>query len=188
MLISRRRLPHWVPDGKIVFVTWRLAGSPPPPVPEILTAENTGRVPGPPKRLSGPVWLQDGRVAKLVAEAVVYGSEEKGFYDLYAWVIMSNHVHMIIEPRAPMPAIMRWLKGRTAVRVNRILGRTGEAFWRDESYDHWVRSPRELLELVGYVEGNPVKAGLVETEEDWPWSSARKRADDASRSSAPRFG
>ena len=78
-----------------------------------------------------------------------------------------------------MPAIMRWLKGRTSRIANRVLGLSGDAFWQDESYDHWIRSPRELADVIRYVEGNPVNAGLVSTEEQWPWSSARFRVDDA---------
>ena len=66
-------------------------------------------------------------------------------------------------------------------------------FWQDESYDHWVRTTKELNELIRYVENNPVQAGLVAEEAQWPWSSARMRADDTLpeaddelRSSAPR--
>jgi hypothetical protein len=43
-----------------------------------------------------------------------------------------------------MRAITRWVKGCTARRANLLLGRTGRAFWQDESYDHWVRKPEEL--------------------------------------------
>jgi REP element-mobilizing transposase RayT len=71
-----------------------------------------------------------------------------------------------------MPAIMRWLKGRTSRVANHVLGRTGTAFWQNESFDHWVRSGEELQGLIAYVENNPVKAGLVETKEQWRWSSA----------------
>ena len=70
--------------------------------------------------------------------------------------------------------------------ANRILERTGMPFWQDESYDHWIRSGRELEEIITYVECNPVKAGLVAADEQWPWSSARLKADDTIRSSAPR--
>ena len=46
--------------------------------------------------------------------------------------------------------------------ANQILGRTGKPFRQDESFDHWVRSGEQLQELIAYVEGNPVKASLVE--------------------------
>jgi REP element-mobilizing transposase RayT len=99
---------------------------------------------------------------------------------------MPNHIHIVIEPKAALPNIMRWLKGRTGRVANQILSRTGMPFWQDESYDHWIRSGKELEETIVYVESNPVKAGLVDVEERWPWSSARFRADDINRSSAPR--
>jgi REP element-mobilizing transposase RayT len=85
---------------------------------------------------------------------------------------MPNHVHILCQARAEMSTIMRWLKGRTSRVANRILGRTGSAFWQDEFFDHWVRSAEELQELIEYVENNPVKAGLVEAKEQWQWSSA----------------
>jgi len=185
MLFYRRHLPHWFPDRSIIFVTWRLAGSAPPSTPEILTAENTGRIPfcvrdqQLDRCSSGPFWLRDARIAKIVQDAIEYGATVRHSYDLYAWAIMPNHVHAVWEPHIPMPAIMRWLKGRTSRIANRVLRREGRAFWQDESYDHWIRSARELEEIISYVEGNPVNAGLVSAEEQWPWSSARFRADAA---------
>jgi len=176
----------------VIFVTWRLAGSSAPSRPEILTAENTGRTPFIRRNKfaecspTGPLWLRDPRIASKVEEALQYGEAVRGFYSLYAWVIMPNHVHVVFEPKAALPAIMRWLKGRTSRIANRILERTGMPFWQDESYDHWIRSGRELQEVITYVEGNPVKAGLVDVREQWPWSSARLKADDTIRSSAPR--
>lgn len=122
----------------------------------------------------GPVWLQDPRVASMLAGALQYGETARQFYKLHAWVIMPNHVHVVLEPRVAMPGSMRWLKGRTGRMANRILGRTGMPFWQEESFDHWVRSPEELQELIDYVERNPVKAGLVEAKQQWAWSSARR--------------
>jgi len=64
------------------------------------------------------------------------------------------------------------LKGYTARQANRMLGRTGEAFWQPESYDHWVRSEQEWGRIVRYIENNPVGAGLASRPEAYPWSSA----------------
>jgi len=108
----------------------------------------------------------------VVVNALLYGEAVRRFYQLDAWVVMPNHVHAIFRPYAGMPAIMRWLKGRTSRVANRILGRTGRAFWQDESFDHWIRSAEELQYLIEYVESNPLKAGLVEAKEQWRWSSA----------------
>jgi len=108
----------------------------------------------------------------MVANALLYGESERRFYKLHAWVVMPNHVHAIFQPNAAMPTIMRWLKGRTGRVANRIMGRDG-TFWQDESFDHWIRSARELQYFIEYVENNPIKAGMVETKGQWHWSRAR---------------
>jgi REP element-mobilizing transposase RayT len=167
MLLYRRRLPHWIPDDTILFVTWRLAGSKP-------------------GDQAGPKWLVDPPVAGMLVDALLYGETARQPYRLHAWVIMPNHVHVVWEPVCELSAITRWLKGRTSRTANQILGRTGMPFWQDESYDHWIRSSKELRALVGYVEENPVRAGLVGAAAEWRWSSAWQEADDKNRSSAPQ--
>jgi putative DNA methylase len=125
----------------------------------------------------GPLWLEDPRIAGVVANARLYGAARRRFYRLDAWVIMPNHVHVVFQPRASLPEILRWLKGRTGRVANGLLGRTGRPFWQDESLDHWVRTAGELQALIEYVENNPVKAGLVGSKEQWRWSSAGWKAD-----------
>src|SRR6266487_655988 len=79
MLYFRRRLPHWIPDHAIVFVTWRLAGSMPPASPDVLTVENTGRASFRVRdeRLDrstcGPFWLRETRIASIIEDALLYG-------------------------------------------------------------------------------------------------------------------
>jgi REP element-mobilizing transposase RayT len=124
------------------------------------------------KAAFGPVWLQDLRVARVVADALLRGDRERHFYQLRAWVIMPNHVHAVLLPKTPLPIIMRWLKGSTARQTNLILGRTGKAFWQDESFDHRARDEEELTRIARYVECNPVSAGMAAIPGDWPWSSA----------------
>jgi putative transposase len=176
MSFYRRHLPHWVPEQATVFVTWRIAGS--VAVGADYRARDNESLLQQQERLDsvdrGPAWLRDPRVARVVVEALEYGELVRQFYDLYAWVIMSNHVHLIFQPQVEMAGIMRWLKGGTARQANRILGPTGKAFWRDESFDHWIRTKEELRDLIFYVENNPVKAGLVGSACEWPWSSAEK--------------
>jgi REP element-mobilizing transposase RayT len=89
---------------------------------------------------------------------------------------MANHVHTVILPILPLAEILQALKGATARDANKILNRTGQPFWAIESYDHWIRSVEELNRVIRYVERNPVKAGLVESIEQWQWSSAWEKA------------
>ena len=72
-------------------------------------------------------------------------------------------------------SITKNLKGYTAREANRLLGRTGQPFWQDESFDHWSRDRAEFVRIVAYIENNPVKAGLVKRPEEWIWSSAAER-------------
>jgi REP element-mobilizing transposase RayT len=114
-------------------------------------------------------------VAKTVVDALHYGAETLQLYRLSAYVVMSNHVHILIWPRALLPEITKAIKGFTAREANRILCRTGEKFWQDESFDHAVRNEDRFYGVVRYIERNPVKAGLVENPQEWPWSSAARK-------------
>ena len=196
MVYYRRRLPHWQPEGTALFVTWRLHGSLP------ATAHNrrprTTESSDIPSRFSldcardkpnesffaydnrldhaklGPVWLQDPRVANTVEKALQLGESKLRLYQLHAYVVMPNHVHILLRPCVPLERITSVLKGFTARQANKILARTGQRLWQEESYDHWVRNEEEFSRIAAYVEHNPVSAGLVKRPEDWPWSSAHK--------------
>ncbi len=87
---------------------------------------------------------------------------------------MSNHVHLLFTPLIDITKIMHSLKRYTAVEANQILGRTGQPFWQDESYDRLVRDDNEFDRIKHYIENNPVKAGPISLPEDYPWSSARR--------------
>jgi REP-associated tyrosine transposase len=111
-------------------------------------------------------------VAQVVTEALRYGANELKLYVLRAWSIMPNHVHILIYPNAGLPRITRAIKGYSARRANELLGRPGQPFWQDESYDHWVRDREQSEKIVRYIEANPVAAGFTTKPEDWRWSSA----------------
>jgi putative transposase len=101
-----------------------------------------------------------------------YAERSLQFYDLHAWVIMSNHVHLLVSPRVTPSRFLQSVKGYTAREANRILQRIGQTFWQSESYDRWIRSPEEFRRVQKYIEQNPVCAGLVVHEEQYRWSSA----------------
>ena len=126
----------------------------------------------------GPDWLRNPEIAKLVTDAMHFFDGKR--YDLLVYCSMSNHVHVVFTPllktadaHYSLAQIMHTLKGYTAGRANRLLGRSG-AFWLHESYDHCVRSAAELQRIVAYVVNNPVKAGLVSDWHAWPWTFCRK--------------
>lgn len=119
-------------------------------------------------------------------------------FRLVAWVLMPEHVHVILVPAAgfPVPSIMSRIKGPLAEKViarwretkapvlDRIMDNRGHArFWqRGGGFDRNIRDEDELGREIGYIHFNPVKRGLVESPIDRAWSSARwyagKREDE----------
>ena len=201
-LFYRRHLPHIQPPGATLFITFRLAGSIPTEVLQRLLEERERvdqlleSIPDPQERRrrayeeqrrlfgkwdraldtaqSGPFWLRDERIANKVADSLHHLNGQK--YDLDAFCIMPNHVHLVCKPLAkddgsyhPMSAIMHSLKSYTANLVNQLLDRKG-GFWQHESYDHVVCDEAEWRRIVNYVLNNPLKAGLVSRREDWKWT------------------
>ena len=176
----RRNLPHWQPDGLAIFLTWRLYGSLPKgftqrlrkwnsePKQQFLNAERMLDAAS-----SGPLWLKNPEIAGCVERAIQRGAE-LGHYMLRAYVLMPNHVHVLLQPIVPLQRLTSGIKGVSAHEANSKLGRTGNAFWQDESFDHWIRDEGQFARTKAYIENNPVKAHLCAKPHDWPWSSAKK--------------
>ena len=180
MAYYQRNLPHWHPEGRTIFLTWRLYGSLPAgfarhlrtlkeePEKQFLAADR--RLDG---AATGPRWLSDPEIAACAECALVRGAE-LGHYTLHAYVVMPNHVHVLLDPKVPLRRITGGIKGVSAREANAILGRTGRPFWQDESFDRWIRDGAKFERARAYIEGNPVKAGLAARPEGWRWSSAHK--------------
>ena len=179
MTYYKRNLPHWHPESKAIFLTWRLYGS----LPEHILVELKNRSADSGRQFAraerfldragfGPCWLQDPRIAACVEDCILRGALQLCQYQLLAYVVMPNHVHLLIEPGTSVERITHGIKGVSARDANRILKRAGVTFWQAESFDHWVRKPAEGERICRYIENNPVKAGFVSRVEDWKWSSA----------------
>ncbi len=185
----RRRLPHVYPAGTPLFITWHLHGSVPasllPPPGPLASGQAFVWLD---RQLDilrhGPMYLRQPDIARIVIGSIQKGVD-LGHYELGAYVVMANHVHLLIRPAIAPHRLLKSLKGSTAREANRLLGRTGEPFWQKESYDHWVRNQSEFERIRMYIESNPVKAGLVRNPRDYPWSSAGvETSRDAARMSA----
>ena len=124
------------------------------------------------KTRTGPFYLQSPAIADIVVEAIAHNASTLSHYELHAFVVMPNHVHLLLTPAIPLPQITKSLKGITAKRANLALGLTGSPFWQEESYDHKVRDGREFERIRRYIEGNPVRAGLAREPDEYQWSSA----------------
>ena len=136
---------------------------------------------------SGPFHLRHPRLADMVVEALHYNAEVLSHYVMHAFVVMPNHVHLLLTPAVALPKLTKSLKSITAKRANQTLGLTGQPFWQEESYDHLVRDGRELERIRLYIELNPVRAGLAHEASKYRWSSAGWQPGVAlpTRASAP---
>ena len=108
----------------------------------------------------------------LYAFFVFSGGSPKG--ELEPWVVMPNHVHVIVRPLGThlLDEILQSWKGFTGCEANTLWQRLGQPFWAREYYDHLVRDDTARAQLADYLHDNPAKAGLCTLPEDWKWSSA----------------
>jgi len=197
----KRNLPHYQPENGIFAITFRLAFSLPKEIVETLQAEkedfdrNILIFKGKKlqdyknefgqkyfetfdafldKYLKSPMWLATDSIAEKVKESLHF--LDKRMYELFAFCIMPNHVHMIIKPLKEnnnkyysIANIMYTLKRFTANECNKVLERKGQV-WHNESYDHFIRNEKDFEYQLYYLINNPVKAKLIDKPDNWKFS------------------
>jgi len=190
---SRGYLPHRDRLHLLQSITFRLADSLPQStlrqleqklllVPEIRRDIE--------KRKSIEQWLDAGMgcCALRQPEAAAYVQQSLLHFDgdryrVLAWVIMPNHVHVLIDPAEPISkTIQGWksFSSRWLLAHNERLGLgipDPHLVWMREYWDRFIRDGDHLRATIDYIHRNPVKAGLCREPADWPWSSAAGRAD-----------
>ena len=124
----------------------------------------------------GSCSLADPRVAKEVEDTFLKFDGER--YALIEWVVMPNHVHLLIETFQghTLKNVLHSWRSYTANKANQILGRSGR-FWARGKFDRFIRDEAHYDAVVEYIRMNPVKAGLVAAAEDWRFSSAAWRVE-----------
>ena len=191
---SRGYLPHYDDGAVVQAITYRLWDALPA---EVVAKLEEQAHDDEKRRLAlehyldaghGSCILRASRNAKIVANG--WRHFEGTRYRLHAWVVMPNHVHVLIHPLAgrTISEIMQAEKSFTAKAIaagsaglrpadKRNAGETPALperhVWQADYYDRFIRNERHYAATVDYIHQNPVKAGLVARAEDWPWSSAR---------------
>lgn len=125
----------------------------------------------------GPCWLRHPEAAEAVERVLL--EADGGDFQLQAWVIMPNHVHLVVDVwEMPLSKLVGVWKGKSARVANLLLGRVGR-LWQEDYFDTLIRDEKHLKKAVRYTEQNPVKAKLVKDPRAWPrawpWSSAGRR-------------
>ena len=222
--IYETNLPHIQPTGEVFFVTFRLVDSLPKEVLKkmqddyIFTKEEIygKKLPKQKQELQdqrkryfrefdakldttkgGNHWLKIPEIAEIITKKL--HEFDKIYYDLYAYTVMSNHVHVLFDfgkqidnlPKEiledfnnldnlesmerfeihykPLYKVLNLIKGASSRYANIALKRTG-TFWQKDNYDHYVRNAKELNNIVNYIIQNPVKAGIVEDWREFPFT------------------
>lgn len=176
------RLPHWQQDRVFLFVTFRLADALPTTQLKQWNSEKRtwlGLHPEPwqeaeereyHERFSRRMdkWLDQGRgscvlrepqLANVVAKALQHFNGIR--YELAAFVVMPNHVHVLFRPMQgfALASIVKSWKGFTARQLNKQLGRTGR-FWQGDYWDRLIRNRGHFMSCLQYIRENPLKAKL----------------------------
>lgn len=178
---TRGRLPHADFAGLTQAVTFRLADAMPGSVLERMQRDIAATCPDPQdaRRAAllrehvhtwldaghGSCLLRDPLLADLLAEEMI--REDGVAYRLEAFVIMPNHVHVVLKVGGrPLGGIVRGWKGVSARWINQTVGRSGP-LWCREYFDRFIRDEEHAIAAIRYVVRNPVQAGLVERGGDW---------------------
>ena len=193
-------LPHWTTQGATYAVTFRLADALPAKVAEayrqerqdlLVRAPRQGREPTTFEQRElarlystriealldagrGSCFLKDPHVAEAVQSALEHFDGQR--YDLVAWCVMPNHVHVVFRPLGEhqLGEILHSWKSFTAKQANKVLRRQGP-FWQEEYYDHLIRGEEDFNHCVSYVLENPARANLT----DWPYVGFASGGRDA---------
>ena len=186
---SRGYLPHRDYPGALQAITFRLADSVPAKViaswrselSALLESADTKTADQAIRELHhrisryedtghGACHLRNPEVAAILQNKLISSHLER--YQLLAWCIMPNHVHVMIREieNHPLGIVVQGWKGGSAIEINRMLGRSGR-LWNPDFHDRFIRDESHFYRCLSYIHQNPVKAGLCKAPEDWPFSS-----------------
>ena len=179
-----RLLPHWRQHGATYFGTFRLGDSlpenklrelrehrdawlrkHPPPRSHKLHEEFSREVFTKVERWidqgMGTCLLREPSAAAFMTNAMHHFDGER--YELHAYVVMPNHVHVIVRPTEPevhsLDTILGSWKQFASTNINVSLRSEG-SLWQDEGYDRIIRDVEHLYRVLQYIGRNPKKAGL----------------------------
>jgi putative transposase len=108
--------------------------------------------------------------------ATLFHYREEGAYRLHAFVLMPDHLHVLLTPGPDkaLERVVQYIKGGSAHRIGKELSFTLPVWQRGFS-DHRIRDAADYEGHLQYMDQNPVKRGLVASPREYPWGSASGR-------------
>ena len=147
--ITQKTLPHWELDGAIYFITFN-------------TWEKLELTP--PARLA-------------VFDACRFFDAQR--YNLFTFVVMPDHVHMLIQPLPKtaqetwsLSSILHSIKSYSAKQIPKVMPHMGTV-WQPERYDRIIRTDQEFQATWNYICQNPVKANIIDGTGHYPFLYVR---------------
>jgi putative transposase len=106
---------------------------------------------------------------------------------IFAYCPMPTHFHFVLKQlvREELSKFMQWLMTSHVRRYHRHYGSSGHV-WQGRFKSFLIEEDNHLITVLRYVEGNPVRAGLVQSAREWPWSSHRETIGEQPRSLADK--
>jgi REP element-mobilizing transposase RayT len=186
---TRRNLPHWSQEGKLYFITWRLADSLPQKVLKQLEADRKAWF----QQYGGTalanlepnvrqewyrlfdhrvqLWLDAGHgscilrkpeAKRIMADALHHFHDKR--YHLGSFAIAGNHVHVLVAPHTgvELSRVIHSWKSFTSNAINKALGRTGR-LWMDEYFDRILRNQQHLEHVEDYIAAHARQGAYVES-------------------------
>jgi REP element-mobilizing transposase RayT len=193
LLDYKRFLPHKQETGAVIMISWRQNMTIPQAILDLMqeleTAWDQTHLPNEsrsalhkqkyfafdaelPKYNHPDFSLTAPPYAAIIKNALHY--YEKRLYRLLAYCLMSNHIHIMIQPipnaqaiTPLIPDIVSRIKSYTAKKINEQRGTKGSV-WAHDFYDTMMRNDEHLWHALSYILNNPVKAGIVDNWQDYP--------------------
>jgi putative transposase len=114
--------------------------------------------------------FNDAALAAFVCENVEFYCRKLTFR-LYGYCLMPDHLHALFSPADSGKPLKDWLRDFKSYTTNRYRKQNGKRrLWQESGYDHVCRTEETAEKVLAYIVDNPVRAGLAERWEDWPWT------------------
>ena len=193
---NRGYMPHYDAIGKYQIITYRLADSLPQEILKNIIDKYSEEKKGLRRKEIelqidkgyGSCLLKYPHCAKIIIENWKYFDKKR--YDLISYVVMPNHVHLLIKTKTfeigylvkswksyTAKAIRKYFASlsnadyQSALPVTSSILQTGTPFWQREYWDRFIRDEKHFNYAINYIHENPVKAGLVKNSQQWLYSS-----------------
>jgi len=182
----RKRLPHWEVREGLYFVTLRQAGS--------LPANKAEEIRHMLKELQAMPESEGNKLRRLIFKSMeaildlghngsltlspyaniimetIKHRHENNCWRMIEFVIMPNHLHLFFENKGrSLEKVLKDFKVWTIKEFKKKTHKGNGIAWQAECFDHWSRTAEQDEKIINYIRNNPVKAGLVNNYQDWPY-------------------